>query len=457
MDMNINKMWSLWIVITIISTAVLSYKLFFDDDKTVFLPGTTSHGHYQIEMACVACHKDSFTSKEGLQEACVSCHGQELKAVEDSHPKSKFTDPRNADRVAKLDARYCVTCHGEHKPEITGLMGVTVQEDICIVCHQDIADDRPSHKRMSFLTCTSSGCHNFHDNKALYEDFLLKHADEENTFKQPANKIRNFTARINALHSYPLKEYPLIELQVQDKDMPSSIEPDQKIVEEWAGTAHAKSGVNCTACHNVVNKDGSVNWKDKPSEKSCKTCHESEVTEFLDSKHGMRIKQNLTPMIPVKARIKMKSSAHKSELSCVSCHSSHKFDTRRASIDACLKCHDDKHSLAYKDSKHFSLSYAEITKGEETNTSVTCATCHLPRFEKQFSDGSKHVVVQHNQNDNLRPNEKMIRSVCMNCHGLEFSIDSLTDKELIDKNFTGQPSVHIKSIDMAKQRVKNKR
>ena len=43
-------------------------------------------------------------------------------------------------------------------------------------------------------------------------------------------------------------------------------------------------------------------------------------------------------------------------------------------------------------------------------------------------------IVQHNQNETLRPNEKMIRTVCLNCHGTSFSIDSLADDELIEKD-----------------------
>jgi hypothetical protein len=74
----------------------------------------------------------------------------------------------------------------------------------------------------------------------------------------------------------------------------------------------------------------------------------------------------------------------------------------------------------------------------------------LPRTESD--DPQKHYFVQHNQNDNLRPNEKMIRSVCMNCHGLKFSIDALADPELVKRNFIGLPSRHIQSIDMAEAR-----
>jgi hypothetical protein len=80
----------------------------------------------------------------------------------------------------------------------------------------------------------------------------------------------------------------------------------------------------------------------------------------------------------------------------------------------------------------------------------------LPR-EHHHKGGQARVVVQHNQNDNLRPNEKMIRSVCMNCHGLRFSIDALADDTLVANNFTGQARTHIESIDWAMRRMQTER
>jgi hypothetical protein len=62
--------------------------------------------------------------------------------------------------------------------------------------------------------------------------------------------------------------------------------------------------------------------------------------------------------------------------------------------------------------------------------------------------------VQHNQNDNLRPNEKMLRPVCLNCHGLGFATDALADAKLVAGNFAGRPGVHIKSLDMVEKRVR---
>lgn len=82
---------------------------------------------------------------------------------------------------------------------------------------------------------------------------------------------------------------------------------------------------------------------------------------------------------------------------------------------------------------------------------VSCATCHMPRVAVDVNDWLRRTVVQHNQNANLVPNEKMIRSSCLNCHGLPFAIDSLADQELINNNFRGKPQVHIESVDLARK------
>ena len=71
----------------------------------------TTHGHYQIEMQCSACHTPMMGVK---QDACTQCHAQDLKDGQDSHPENKFSDPRNFDMIAKLDACKCITCHTEH-------------------------------------------------------------------------------------------------------------------------------------------------------------------------------------------------------------------------------------------------------------------------------------------------------------------------------------------------------
>jgi len=426
-------------------------------DQSVFIPGETSHGHYQIELKCKTCHGDSFGGKEALQKSCMKCHGQELKVADDKHPKSKFTDPRNADRTAILDARYCITCHVEHKPEITREMGVTVAADVCYLCHKDIAKDRKSHKGMAFDTCDSAGCHNFHDDRALYEDFLVKHQNEENTYKIAVVSSRTSAETLTSLEGYPIAKYPFKRLTEQEKDAPTSLLKEQLIMEDWHQTAHARSGVNCSGCHLVKEKVGSnAIWVEKPTHKACEKCHSKQTETFLQGRHGMRLAQDLNPMQPGFARQPMRKQAHDKKLNCISCHGSHKFDVSHAAVDACLSCHNDKHSLAYKSSAHYQLWLKAVNDQQPEETGVSCATCHMPR--NTYRDSGKEIVfVLHNQNDNLRPNEKMIRSVCMNCHGLGFAIDSLADRSLVAGNFTGKPGKHIASIEMAQKYAEEKR
>jgi hypothetical protein len=313
-------------------------------------------------------------------------------------------------------------------------MGVTLPMDNCFHCHSDIAKDRPSHKEFEFDTCASAGCPNFHDTQALYTDFLTRHRNDPDTLQVPL-VIPRTSAKAAAA--------PLTALQ---SDAPPAAAKTNLILQQWSATEHARAGVNCSGCHNIASDAGK--WTDNPGYRACQSCHEGEASGFLAGKHGMRLAAGLPPMSPAEARLPMAPESHSRKLGCTSCHKSHDFDTRHAAVDACLECHADKHSLAYKASPHFALWRAESNGNGAVGSGVSCATCHLPR-EIHDAGGDGAVRVQHNQNFNLRPNEKMIRPVCLSCHGLGFSIDALADQALIERNFNGRPSRHVESVDMA--------
>jgi formate-dependent nitrite reductase cytochrome c552 subunit len=439
-------LWAMWILGTVCVAAYLGWAMQRVEDADVFLPGETSHGHYQIETKCNLCH----TPMNGVkQDACLGCHKAELEAANDSHPPKKFLDPRNADRAAALDARLCITCHREHVPELTRPVGVTMPEDYCFRCHADLGKERPSHVGLSFQTCASSGCHNFHDNRALYEDFLVKHAKSPDLSPILLNPGRDFAARYRQAH--PETTSPLT---VAQHNGPADRTYEPELLTAWAETAHARSGVNCQDCH--VDPEAGPQWVERPTHAACATCHQAERDGFLLGHHGMRLDQGLSAMTPGMARMAMKADAADRAVTCVSCHRAHTFDTRHAAVKACMNCHNDEHTRAYLDSKHYPLWHNELQGIASPNSGVSCATCHLPREQHQ-KGGQARVVVQHNQNDNLRPNEKMIRSVCMNCHGLRFSIDALADDTLVANNFTGQARTHIESIDWAMRRMQTER
>ncbi len=439
--------WAVWLISSLALLGYLGYTLAKSTDKRVFMPGPLSPGHHQIELACDACHADAFGGGEVLQEACENCHGHERKKPFDSHPKGKFRDPRNADRLENINALSCLTCHVEHRPEITQKMGLTQPRDLCVHCHQDIAEDRPSHAGMPFTSCRNSGCHNFHDNRALYTDFLIKHLHEPDHKDKAQLPEREFAAVLEELMTYPHDRYPAQALKLSDTDAPPEKMIDAELVGDWMDTAHARSGVNCTACH-LADKDDWA-WDAEPDHSVCANCHDAEVEGFQRGKHGMRLKAGLSPMRPAMARAAMKQDAHDKELTCLSCHGAHRFDTRQAATEACLGCHDDRHSLAYEGSPHAELWAKEIAGEGPAGSGVSCASCHMPRVDFDANDWLRRILVEHNQNATLSPNEKMARPVCLHCHGLGFTLDALADPKLIDNNFRGRPSVHVRSLEMA--------
>ncbi len=445
------KLWLFWVAIMIAMASYFASLMTQGKDKTLFMPGELTAGHYQIELSCDSCHKGSFTDRESMIETCVECHGDQRVKPFDSHPKAKFTDPRNADRLENINALECISCHVEHQPHNVKANGVTQPNDFCIYCHKDIGKDRPSHQGMAFDTCASAGCHNFHNNRALYTDFLIKHMDEPDISTKTVVPQKEFIKVLDEIITYPHDKYPVKKLSTSDMDVPANINTTTAIKKDWLTTAHAKSGVNCSACHMQVSEDTSTSsWINNPDHQSCNSCHDMEVKNFMRGKHGMRLSVGLDAMTPADARLPMKSDALAKKLECNSCHPAHRFDIAAAAVDSCLACHDDEHSRSYKQSSHYRLWQKEL-KGElPAGSGVSCATCHMPRIEADVSDWLQRIMVQHNQNATLNPNEKMIRPACMHCHGLGFSIDALADKNLILNNFNGRPSVHIESIDMAK-------
>jgi predicted CXXCH cytochrome family protein len=438
--------WLYWLAVSllILSPVVVAW---VSDDKSQFLPGETTHGHYQIEMSCSTCHTDGFGGTESLQSACMECHGAELKAARDSHPKSKFTDPRNADRLEQVDARYCISCHVEHNPEVTRSMGVTLQDDFCFKCHADVAEDRPSHQGMAFTTCSAGGCHNYHDNTALYEDFLLAHQDEPRIQAHPQIPATNTKEIYVAMLGY--QPYSLTG---DEANAPDYVKAGASIEKEWGHSQHAAAGVNCNDCH--MDKQ-SNKWINKPTQQVCAQCHKSEVDGFLQGKHGMRLAQGLSPMMPDMARQPMHPDSMGKQLTCMSCHNDHSFNVKKAAVNSCMSCHNDEHTKNYENSPHHKLWQQEQLGQLPAGSGVSCASCHMPR-ETHKVNGQQAVRVQHNQNLNLRPNEKMIRGVCMQCHGYEFSANSLADDALILNNFNGMPKKRVESMEMVQQRQKSK-
>ena len=452
------------IVLGLVAISAPAAVYFKKAEPTTFLPGRTSNGHHQIEKKCDACH----TPFGGVaQNACVSCHADGLEAGEDSHTPGKFQDPRNAPQLGRLDAAHCVACHREHRPDETNRMSVSARPGFCAECHRDIGRERASHADLAFSTCTNTGCHNFHDNRAVYGDFLAKHRGEPELLPTPALPTRTtmLPSASAAGATLPAVEGPAAAnpdatarpgptaLVAANADVPSDIPSDlgpghgpeevTAAVAKWETSAHARAGVNCGGCHREEGRAGAT-WSWQPNQVTlCARCHGDEKRTFLGGKHGMRLAAGLPPMRPADARLPMQGTvardAHERGLTCNRCHESHAPDLVTAAVERCESCHADNHTRAYRQSPHFALWQAELTGKGAPGTGVSCASCHLPRKTDRLGDAPR-VWVDHNQNANLRPVDKMARSVCMSCHGLQFSLTALADRAVVDGNFVSRPS-----------------
>jgi predicted CXXCH cytochrome family protein len=384
----------------------------------LLLPGPTSDGHHQIESRCPECH----TPLRGVtDEACLRCHGDSLSARNDSHPLARFDDPGKAAQLRLVDARTCLTCHREHRPEARQHGSVTVAADFCFGCHSTVTSDRPSHAGLAADSCASSGCHNYHDNRATYRDFLQRHRGEPEL--RPG-------AHVAALPPWPRPAQPPVA-EVPPDERHDGIE---EATRDWQASAHAAGQVGCPTCHQPDRE-----WRWTVDDSVCASCHGDQRAAFVSGKHGMRLAVGLSAMTPATARLPMRGDAAGKALGCGSCHTAHRYNRVSAAVIACEGCHDDSHTLAYRASPHFQAWQRELAGDAPAGSGVSCATCHLPRQIIRARDRVAGVRVQHDQNANLRPPDRMARDVCLTCHGLGFSLAALADPALVARNFRGQP------------------
>ena len=226
---------------------------------------------------------------------------------------------------------------------------------------------------------------------------------------------------------------------------PISLEQLQEINQQWQNSVHALTEVNCSSCHT---EEKTKEFVAKPSYESCQSCHQEQVETFLLGKHGIRLNEGLSPLNPKMAQLSMKATASDKIMNCNTCHDVHSVNTYNASVDACLTCHNDTHSLNYSNSKHSQLFLAEGELPRPSVESVTCATCHLPR---QHQEVNNTVFVNHNNTYNLLPRDRMVADVCMHCHGMEYSYNSIFDDRLVEANFARPPTLQMETLDLVRQ------
>ncbi|MEM6254064.1 MAG: cytochrome c3 family protein [Cyanobacteria bacterium P01_D01_bin.156] len=217
------------------------------------------------------------------------------------------------------------------------------------------------------------------------------------------------------------------------------------ITAQWEASVHGLNDINCSSCHE--NKETNE-FVASPNHESCQSCHEQSVETFLLSKHGIRLLEDKSSLTPAMARLPMQHAAFDKQMNCNACHNVHSVNTVEASVDACLTCHNDNHSLNYRNSKHAQLFADSKSLPQPGAGAVSCATCHLPRFSDE--NAGDVVRVNHNNTYNLKPQDRMVGDVCMNCHGIEYSYNSIFDPELVEANFDRPPTLEMETFDLMK-------
>ncbi|MEO1133854.1 MAG: hypothetical protein AAFX40_14255 [Cyanobacteria bacterium J06639_1] len=213
--------------------------------------------------------------------------------------------------------------------------------------------------------------------------------------------------------------------------------------ELWQGSAHALQEVNCSSCHQP---EETGEFVAQPGLETCQSCHEGSTETFLLGKHGIRTLEGASPLTPAMALLPMHADAMDKQMNCSTCHDAHESNTRKASVDACLTCHSDRHSLNYVNSKHAGLLVGNEALPRPTGGEVTCATCHLPREGRGES-----LRVNHNNTYTLKPRDRMVSEVCMTCHGMEFAYTNMFDDEVVEANFARASELENESLVMARR------
>ncbi|HEV8629253.1 MAG TPA: cytochrome c3 family protein [Thermoanaerobaculia bacterium] len=392
---------------------------FWSGGRPVLQPGRTSDDHHLISAACSACH----TPFVGVtNDACQACHQRELE--HDTHPVSVFDDPRWASSQEAERALLCTGCHREHQG---GSQVVQLDAGFCFACHDDVVEKRPSHAALAPRSCGESGCHNYHDNSVLNEAFLRR---------QLAAPLLASGPGLRAVPRLLLRRAPRPALAAALR-VPAGLEAEAEIVARWRAGAHAGANVGCGDCHQPA---GQALIR-RPGRSVCAKCHGFAAETFLTGKHGVRGRVGLSPLEPRLARLPMRPPHPRqpAAFGCGSCHEPHRIDTAFAATAACLGCHADKHSLAFADSPHSRY------RGSSFGGAITCATCHMPRTT---SPDRQKVVVEHGNTFTLRPRDRMLGSVCLDCHGLAFAMSSLYDDALVENNFRGRPQIAHQTLEL---------
>ncbi|WP_290661315.1 multiheme c-type cytochrome [Ignavibacterium sp.] len=180
------------------------------------------------------------------------------------------------------------------------------------------------------------------------------------------------------------------------------------IVNDWQISKHSQNDIGCETCHGSEHNSASnVDKVSLPTPETCKSCHETQVTQFSKGKHALGWASmkamptfHLQPMYLTEGmkgcgschKIGLKSNDEIKQLkdqgqqhgvaSCDACHTRHTFSKVEAQQpQACQTCHigfDHPQWEMYSSSKHgVRNGLKQIGILPEGTSAPTCQTCHM--------------------------------------------------------------------------------
>lgn len=249
-------------------------------------------------------------------------------------------------------------------------------------------------------------------------------------------------------------------------------------VADWEGSAHARKGVGCEACHINSGTEPAIKEAQELAYLSaeasacedirvsrrvvagnCGKCHLKQYHEFMKSRHSLGWKRMLdcnNSLAPSpNARSAQCEPCHNIQFKCDSCHTRHTFSTLEAKTpEACRTCHtgtDNSQYEIYISSKHgvvYSASQSYIlrdTRLVESMRSPVCVTCHMPQGSHDMSFGLAYGPVGNGASyidkngtrvdaDELGKRRSGMLSICNTCHSPNFSKKTLETADALHKN-----------------------
>lgn len=252
---------------------------------------------------------------------------------------------------------------------------------------------------------------------------------------------------------------------VAEDCLPCHTQKTPGAVRVWQGSAHAKAGVGCAACHGTDHARMD-RGEARVSLTVCGACHQEALKQHQASRHGMALHsgwgctRNLSDRDPKEcrfchaagsevptsqvqcARFLKQSSAmaevgcnacHQVESSCASCHSSHSTDLKIVrDSKVCATCHmgpDHPQWEMWQTSRHGTLF---ASAGAELGPS--CQICHMPNGSHNVSGGLTLTSGGERIPEPRRAaqREKMLQ-VCTRCHSSAFAQQELQRDDAVQE------------------------